>query len=90
MSSRSGSQAELVDALAGVLAVRLFVERAEEVQPGFALTGANAEAVGKICRRLDGLPLALEIAAARVRSEASEVLLSGDAVYRSSSRRRAR
>ena len=43
------------------------VERAEEVVPGFALSTENAPAVATICRRLDGLPLALELAAARVK-----------------------
>ena len=47
-------------------AVRLFCERAANVSPGFALTDENAESVAEICRGLDGMPLALELAAARV------------------------
>ncbi len=47
--------------------VRLFVERAALVRPGFTVGGDDAEVVGQICRRLDGLPLAIELAAARVR-----------------------
>jgi predicted ATPase len=51
--------------LSQVPAVALFVERVREVQPTFALTADNAQAIAEICRRLDGLPLALELAAAR-------------------------
>ncbi|HZO31940.1 MAG TPA: tetratricopeptide repeat protein [Chloroflexota bacterium] len=47
--------------------VRLFVDRAQAVQPGFPVTDQSAQAIAKICQRLDGIPLALELAAARVK-----------------------
>src|SRR5262249_40982303 len=46
-------------------AVRLFVQRAAGVAPGFGLTPRNAATLAEICRRLDGIPLAIELAAAR-------------------------
>jgi predicted ATPase len=57
-----------LDSLAASEAVRLFAERAGAVRPEFELTDANAAAVARICRRLDGVPLALELAAARLRA----------------------
>jgi tetratricopeptide (TPR) repeat protein len=57
-------------------AVRLFVDRVRYVQPGFALTRQNAEAVAELCRRLDGLPLALELAAASMRLLTPEQILA--------------
>jgi predicted ATPase/transcriptional regulator with XRE-family HTH domain len=66
MPAPEGPRATPLGGLAGVAAVRLFVERAAEVRPGFALTPENAVEVAAICRQVEGLPLALELAAARI------------------------
>ena len=57
-------------------AVRLFIDRAVAVKPGFSVTNENAPAVAEICARLDGLPLAIELAAARVRLLTPEAILT--------------
>ncbi|MBI2762256.1 MAG: hypothetical protein HYX54_00640 [Chloroflexi bacterium] len=60
------------EAAAATEAVRLFSERAMAVDPGFALTPDNVAGVTEICRRLDGIPLAIELAAARVSSMSTD------------------
>ena len=61
------SQAASVETLLRHDAVRLFIERASAVDSTFAVTDANAAAVAQVCIRLDGIPLAIELAAARVK-----------------------
>ncbi|MFC9694618.1 BTAD domain-containing putative transcriptional regulator [Kribbella sp. NPDC056951] len=56
-------------------AVQLFVDRARAVRPDFALTPTNWAAVAEICRRLDGMPLAIELAAARLRALTPELIV---------------
>ncbi len=61
------SQLPPLDQLIQYEAVQLFAERARAVQPAFTVTNANAASLAQICARLDGIPLAIELAAARVR-----------------------
>ncbi|MGH2602932.1 MAG: ATP-binding protein, partial [Dehalococcoidia bacterium] len=70
--ARSASSGDL----ATTAAVALFVERGRAIDTGFALTEANAAAIAGICLRLDGLPLALELAAARLRLLSPQALLA--------------
>jgi predicted ATPase/class 3 adenylate cyclase/DNA-binding CsgD family transcriptional regulator len=56
-----------LDQVATFDAIRLFVDRAAKARPNFVLDAANASAIVEVCRRLDGIPLAIELAAARVR-----------------------
>jgi predicted ATPase/DNA-binding CsgD family transcriptional regulator len=58
--------------LAGHESVRLFLDRAAAVRPGFTLSAQNAAAVSRMCRTLDGMPLAIELAAARMRALSAE------------------
>ena len=54
--------------LADSEAVRLFLDRARQQRPEFALDSDNGDVVARLCRRLDGIPLAIELAAARIRA----------------------
>jgi predicted ATPase/class 3 adenylate cyclase len=65
-----------LETLSQFASVALFVERAMAVRPGFAVDPANAPAIAEICVRLDGLPLAIELAAARVRVLSPPAILS--------------
>jgi predicted ATPase/class 3 adenylate cyclase/DNA-binding CsgD family transcriptional regulator len=66
-----------VDALAQFEAVELFVDRARRARPNFQVTNETAPAVAAICQRLDGIPLAIELAAARVRVLTAQEILDG-------------
>ena len=68
MSTPDPNRVKSSSELAAFEAVELFVQRARDANPTFALTDGNAEPVASLCRGLDGLPLALELAAARVRA----------------------
>jgi len=65
-----------LEELAGNESVRLFIERARTVRPDFSLTEDNAASIAEICRRLDGLPLALELAAARIKLLQPQAILA--------------
>jgi predicted ATPase/DNA-binding CsgD family transcriptional regulator len=65
------------DGIAGSDAVALFLERAGKARPGFQATDSDVVVVGTICTRLDGLPLAIELAAARVRMLSLEQIAAG-------------
>jgi predicted ATPase/class 3 adenylate cyclase len=66
-----------LDGIMASEAVRLFSERARAVLPSFSVTSANASAVAEICRRLDGIPLAIELAAARMNVLSAEEIAAG-------------
>jgi len=70
------SGAESIEEIRRSPAVELFVSRAASCSPGFSLTEENAVAVAGICNRLDGLPLALELAAARLRTMGTDGLVA--------------
>jgi predicted ATPase len=80
-----GEQAQLIsplevpdsdEAAAGSDSVALFADRAEAMVPGFTLTAANQQPVVQLCRRLDGIPLALELAAVRLRAMSIEQIVA--------------
>lgn len=68
LSHPDSDQTHTAESLSAYESVRLFVDRALQVQRGFQVTNANAPALASICNCLDGIPLAIELAAARVRS----------------------
>ena len=72
---RSGAPMDM-DELSHYAAIALFIARARDVKPDFALTTGNAAAVVEICRRLDGLPLAIELAAARLNMLSPQAMLT--------------
>src|SRR5215831_5884325 len=70
------SQAQSADQLTRYEAIRLFIERAQAAMPTFTVSEANAYAIAEVCHRLDGLPLAIELAAARVNVFSLQTLLA--------------
>ena len=69
-------QAQTAEAVSRFEAVLLFLERAQAVQPSFTVTDSNAAAMAQVCRQLDGIPLAIELAAARVRAMPVEQVMA--------------
>lgn len=65
-----------LERVAGYEGIRLFVARAAAFKPGFEITGGNAPAIVEICHRLDGLPLAIELAAARIKVLSPQAMLA--------------
>ncbi len=76
LSTPDPKKKESLEVLNQYEAVRLFIDRAVLAQPAFQVTNENAPAVAQICHRLDGIPLALELAAARVRAMPVETIAS--------------
>lgn len=68
LSLPQSARVQSPEALLSFESARLFMERATAVMPGFTVTRANASALAQVCRRLDGIPLAIELAAARCRA----------------------
>jgi predicted ATPase/class 3 adenylate cyclase len=76
LSLPDATRTQAPERLSQYAAVALFIERARAVRPDFAVTNENAPAVAEICCRLDGLPLAIELAAARSKSLTPQALLT--------------
>jgi predicted ATPase/class 3 adenylate cyclase/DNA-binding NarL/FixJ family response regulator len=77
LSLPSEAEASSISTLDQSDAVRLFIDRARRARPNFEVTTANAPAVAQICHRLDGIPLAIELAAARARLLPAEQIAEG-------------
>lgn len=91
MSTPDPRVEQTVETLGQYESVQLFVERAQALVPAFTVTQQNARAVAEVCRRLDGIPLALELAAARLRVMTVEQIAArlGDSLHLLSGPRRA-